>query len=312
MTKSATSVNFYRNGISLGGGTEESYTSAVPSTWYIGGDTDGEVFNGRIDEVGYWRKALTVDEITALYNGGAGLAYPFDSSAGPTSVPYVTTTAVSNIFTTSASTGGNVTHDGSTAVLAKGVVWDINTGPTLADPSTNNGTGEGAFTSAITGLNPSTHYYVRAWAINAVGVGYGNEVTFNSSTLIGPTSVPYVTTSSITGITSSNASCGGNVTHDGSTSVSEKGVCWGITIDPSLANSHSSDGTGEGAFTSTITGLNASTHYYVRAYATNAVGTGYGSNVQFDSSIAPPVGPIHYLVSQTNKFYTWNGKKLYL
>ena len=89
--------------------------------------------------------------------------------------------------------------------------------------------------------------------------------------------VPTVTAANISDITKFTASGGGNVTADGGASVTARGVCWGISQDDMFLgdDNFTSDGSGTGAFTSQITGLAANTHYYVRAYATNSVGTGY-------------------------------------
>ncbi len=93
--------------------------------------------------------------------------------------------------------------------------------------------------------------------------------------------IPTVTTTAVTSITSTTASSGGNVTDAGGSSVYARGVCWNTTAYPTIANSHTSDGSGTGSFTSSITGLSPETTYYVRAYATNEDGTGYGSQVSF-------------------------------
>lgn len=92
-------------------------------------------------------------------------------------VPIVTTTAVSNITDSSATSGGNVTNDGGATISARGVCWSTSHNPTLSDSHTTNGTGTGRFTSSITGLTANTAYYVRAYATNSVGTSYGSEVT---------------------------------------------------------------------------------------------------------------------------------------
>jgi len=92
---------------------------------------------------------------------------------------------------------------------------------------------------------------------------------------------PTVTTSSVTNITRFGATCGGEVTSDGGANVSARGVCWAVTPNPTIAGSHTTDGTGTGVFTSTLTGLAGTTFYYVRAYATNRIGTVYGNEVSF-------------------------------
>ncbi|MCR4856723.1 MAG: C10 family peptidase, partial [Bacteroidales bacterium] len=93
--------------------------------------------------------------------------------------------------------------------------------------------------------------------------------------------LPSVTTGNVTSVTASSASCGGNVTADGGAAVVARGVCWSTSHNPTVADAHTTNGTGTGTFTSSITGLTPNTTYYVRAYATNSVGTAYGNEVTF-------------------------------
>jgi uncharacterized protein (TIGR02145 family) len=79
---------------------------------------------------------------------------------------------------TTATTGGYVTHEGATPVTARGVCWDTSRDPTITNSKTINGTGKGTFTSLLTGLTPNTTYYVRSYATNSLGTGYGNELSF--------------------------------------------------------------------------------------------------------------------------------------
>jgi len=102
---------------------------------------------------------------------------------------------------------------------------------------------------------------------------------------------PTVTTRDTSGnITQNSASSGGEVTSDGGASVYSRGVCWDTVSNPVAGGNHTSDGSGVGAFTSSITGLSSGTTYHVRAYATNNIGTSYGSDVTFTTQeyIAPP------------------------
>ena len=94
-------------------------------------------------------------------------------------------------------------------------------------------------------------------------------------------SLPVVTTSGITSITPTSASSGGNVASDRKTSVTLRGVCWSTSSNPTVTDPHTTDGTGTGSFSSSLTGLVASSLYYVRAFATNSSGTAYGSEVKF-------------------------------
>jgi len=100
---------------------------------------------------------------------------------------------------------------------------------------------------------------------------------------------PTVTTTAISSITANSASSGGNVTADGGASVTARGVCWSTSANPTTSNSKTSDSTGTGSFTSSITGLSPGTTYHVRAYATNNVGTTYGSDLTFTTSYSSTV-----------------------
>ncbi|MEO6540047.1 MAG: hypothetical protein ABIN74_03605 [Ferruginibacter sp.] len=96
--------------------------------------------------------------------------------------------------------------------------------------------------------------------------------------------LPTITTSAATSITNTTAASGGNITNDGGTPITARGVCWGTSPNPIVTGNHTTDGTGAGAFASNITGLTATTVYYVRAYATNNVGTAYGNEISFTST----------------------------
>jgi hypothetical protein len=97
-------------------------------------------------------------------------------------LPTVTTTAVTDITQTTATSGGNVTTEGSATVTARGVCWSTTASPTIADSHTTDGSGTGVFVSNLTGLTAITPYYVRAYATNSFGTSYGNQVTFTTST----------------------------------------------------------------------------------------------------------------------------------
>jgi hypothetical protein len=100
-----------------------------------------------------------------------------------------------------------------------------------------------------------------------------------------------LTTAPATSITSAMATSGGNITDDGGAPVTARGVCWGTSSNPDITGSHTTDGTGNGAFASSITGLTATTTYYVRAYATNSEGTAYGNQVSFTTTNNPAALP---------------------
>ncbi len=195
------------------------------------------------------------------------------------SLSILTTAAVTVITSTTATSGGNITVDGGGLITARGVCWGTTTGPTISNSRTTDGNGIGSFVSSITALTPGTKYYVRAYATNSAGTSYGNEVSFTALA-----NLPTATTTSATSITATTATSGGNVTADGGGAVTARGVCWSTNANPTTANSKTSDGTGTGSFTSSITGLIPNTTYNIRAYATNSVGTAYGSNLSFTTT----------------------------
>ncbi|MEI7726530.1 MAG: hypothetical protein WCK09_15580, partial [Bacteroidota bacterium] len=196
----------------------------------------------------------------------------------PPTLPVLTTTVISEITLTTASGGGTISSDGGAPITARGVCWSIHKNPVISDPHTVDGAGTGKFTSMLTGLTPDTTWFVRAYATNSAGTSYGNEVEF--ITLPNPV-FPTVTTNPVMDITLTTALCGGNVISDGGAAVTSRGICWSTGQTPTILDHKTIDGTGTGSFSSSITGLDANTPYYVRAYATNSVGTGYGDTVSF-------------------------------
>lgn len=429
--------------------------------------------------------------ITAYGTNSGGTSYG-DAKSFTTGneavVPTVTTSSVTSIGTNSAESGGIVTNNGGENVTLRGVCWSTSQNPDRDDDCTRDGSDVGEFTSLIAGLNPDTGYYVRAYAVNSEGTGYGeereftteeepnkspkieitdgpdedatlteNEVRFewqgsdsdgdidkyevelngpddvdfetdNSSRefndlnngdytfrvravdnkgaksgwaerdfsidveppnkaptveIIGGTNdgailntdtanfewqgsdsdgtieeyeveldgpideeftttttftdfddlengvytfnvravdnegadsewasrsftidiedeieLPTVTTATISSIAENAAEGGGEVTDDGGADITARGICWGMTQNPTTGDTCTSDGTGNGVFTSDLTGLTADTEYYVRAYATNSVGTAYGSQESFTTTASQAEAPL-FTVSLT-------------
>jgi hypothetical protein len=100
--------------------------------------------------------------------------------------PKVQTSDLSNITLTTATCGGSVISDGGSLVTARGVCWSSDPLPTITNNKTTDGTGTGNFLSSLTGLAPSTDYYIRAYATNSVGTVYGNELSFKTNTPVTP------------------------------------------------------------------------------------------------------------------------------
>lgn len=217
----------------------------------------------------YARAYATIIESGTIY----GEEYSFTTLPV---VPTLTTTAITAVTGKSATGGGNVTVTGGAEVTVRGVVYGTKTAPTVADSKTTDGKGTGAFVSTLAGLKGNTTYFVRAYATNSAGTGYGPEVTFKT-----PVDLPVVTTAAVTGVTKVAAVSGGEVTYDGGAAVTERGLVWGLNADPTLTSNKIAGGSGVGAFVSNLTGLTIFTTYHVRAYATNSAGTAYGSDIKF-------------------------------
>ena len=200
--------------------------------------------------------------------------------------PTVTTSEATNINKTSAKSGGNVTSDGGATVTERGICWSTSHNPTIDGTHKTNGSGTGSYSVSMSGLTQGTKYYVRAYAINSVGISYGNEIEFTTLA-----DKPTVITINVINISEDQATCEGAVTDDGGATVTARGVCWNTSTNPTVSNSHTTDGTGTGTFSSIMTGLTPNTTYYVRAYATNSAGTSYGEQKTFTT---PNAGWLYY------------------
>ncbi len=215
--------------------------------------------------------------VRAYATNSIGTAYGQQTSFTTlTNLPEVSTGNITNITASSATCGGNVISDGGDIVTARGICWSTSQNPMLNDSHTEEGTGTGYFSSNITGLTAGTTYYVRAYATNSAGTAYGQETFFTALA-----NLPEVSTSSVTNITFTTATCGGQVTGTGGLIVTARGVCWSTSHNPTTNDNYTTNGTGLGVFSSTLTGLSSNTTYYVRAYATNNAGTAYGSEMSF-------------------------------
>ncbi len=191
-------------------------------------------------------------------------------------LPTVTTSPVTDILPYTAAFHGEVVSNGGAMLEARGFCYGTSHNPTIEGDHTEDGTAPGIFESTVTTLQPTTTYYVRAYATNLLGTVYGEETSFTSST-----TPPGVSTSEVTDITQTSASCGGAVTYAGGAAVTAKGLCYGTSENPTTDDNTVAGGTGIGAFNGELTGLISNTTYYVRAYATNSVGTNYGEQQTF-------------------------------
>ena len=139
--------------------------------------------------------------------------------------------------------------------------------------------------------------------LHVVSNNGSNEITVKATGL----DLPTVTTSNVSNITASSATCGGNVTADGGSYVTERGICWGTSNAPTIEGSHQAMGQGNGTFTCNMSNLEPDNVYYVRAYATNNRGTAYGEQKQFTTNSGLPTVTINTVTNITATSATCGG-----
>ena len=236
----------------------------------------------------YYVRAYVINELGTVYGDQVNFT--------TLCLPSITTNAANNIGLTSATLGGDITHEGTPSYNERGVCYSTTQNPTINDNKTEiSGTGTGIFSISITSLIENTTYYVRAYAINELGTVYGDQVNFTTLCL------PSLTTNAATNIGSTSALLGGDITHEGTPSFNERGVCYSTTQNPTTNDNKTEiSGTGTGSFSTNITSLTDNTTYYVRAYAINELGTVYGNQVSF---ITPYASNQDLIITSTSD---WN------
>ncbi|MCD4833486.1 MAG: fibrobacter succinogenes major paralogous domain-containing protein [Bacteroidales bacterium] len=190
--------------------------------------------------------------------------------------PSVTTLEVSELTLNTAKIGGNVTDDGGYEVAQRGIYWGTDTLPQLTGNKVVLGSGLGEFSHTLTELSSSFIYYYVAYATNIKGTAYGDEISFSTDPVI-----PTVYTIPAVNITSNSAIIGGNVSSNGGITVTERGIYWGISTSPETTGTKLIIGSGTGEFSDTLINLDPGTDYYLKAFATNSIGTAYGDEKNY-------------------------------
>ncbi|MBE3086320.1 MAG: hypothetical protein IMZ64_08915 [Bacteroidetes bacterium] len=242
---------------------------------------DGTIYGGYGDCWGYAGDLIPCTNFTFNYfpDDSCGAISLYGYSFAP---PTVTTQVVTNKLSTTATGNGNITSIGSIAPTKRGVCYNLTGSPTVADSkSEETGSfGTGAFTRPMTGLLPGTLYHVKAYAYNSAGYGYGAEVDFTTLKV-----APTVTTQVPTDVLTTTVTANGNITASGGENATIRGFKYGLT-QANTWDAHTDGSFPIGAFTKDITGLNVNTEYWIRAYATNSIGTSYGVWVKFQTAAA--------------------------
>ena len=224
----------------------------------------------------------TGSKYSRLYRGHKGILYAIWETP-----PTVSSSKVGTITHSSATVYGNVVSDGGAEITERGVVYSTSPNPTTADRKVQCDSGVGSFECTLTSLSPGTTYYVRSYAVNKIGVAYGEEVQF-----VTPAIIPSLTICTVSDITASTATIISNVLTTGGAEITEHGFVYSSLPNPTLETSNvykSSDH--YGWYQCTLTSLDYATVYYVRSYAVNEVGVAYGEEVSFKTlAILPTVG----------------------
>ena len=202
--------------------------------------------------------------------------------------PTVTTQAVSDIGSTTATGNGNITNLGVPFPTSYGVCWNTTGSPTTSDSKVDKGSisTTGAFTAAISGLTANTTYKVRAYATNEVGTSYGTEVSFTTNVFTPPTA----TTNAATSITSAGAILNGSINANNASTT----VTFEYGLDTSYGTTVTADQSPVTGSTTTfvskaITGLTAGTTYHYRVVGVNTNETTTGDDMTFTTLKLPSV-----------------------
>ena len=227
--------------------------------------------------IGYYKNQTDVK--TAVITRSLKISFTLNTE------PSVNTTQPVDVLYTTATVGGNVTKDNGAAVTERGVCWATTDNPTISDNKEICGDGVGAFTISLTELADATTYYVRAYAINEVGITYGETNSFTTQTI----SVPTVSSAHIVDVSESSVTLEGTIVDDNGATVIERGVCWATTENPTVSDNKVVADNETTSFSLSITGLEKGTIYYVRTYAVNSIGIAYGETVSFTTTDIPVV-----------------------
>jgi hypothetical protein len=215
------------------------------------------------------------------------------------SAPTVTSGSAANVdYTSFEVNSNNVTSNGGYPISEQGIVYSTsNNPPTILDTKvTYSPVGTGSFDVELTGLNSNTTYYVRAYATNIIGTGYGSVVTQATTAPTTPTVSIGTDFSSITNNSANNT--GNEATAENGAAVTDKGLVCSTSPNPTSADVVVSSGTsGLGTYSGALTGLAQLTTHYVRAYALNSVGYGYSAGEKSFTTLATNDAEITSMVS---------------
>lgn len=204
----------------------------------------------------------------------------------PSSAPTVTTSAATSVTASTATANGDVTATGGSSATTCGFAWGtvstLRGGDTATTTDSTCPGSTGAFTKSLTSLSPGTTYYFKAYATNVTGTGYGTILSFTTL------ATPQITTNAATAVSPSGGVLNASVT--GGETATTCGFAWGTVSTLRGGDTATTTDSGcpsIGTFSRVLTGLNALTTYYFRAYGTGA-STGYGTILSFTTDTTTP------------------------
>jgi hypothetical protein len=256
---------------------------------------------GLEEKTDYYVRAYAINSVDTAY----GVPKSFTTKGKPT----VSTVGYSNVSTNSASCSGNVLSDGGASVSERGICYGLAPNPSINNSKVTSGSGTGSFTCNLTNLTNNTTYYIKAYAKNAYGIAYGEEKHFTTDD-----GKPTVFTVGYSNVSANKATCSGNVSSAGGSSVTERGICYSLAPNPTINNSIVKSGTGTGSFTCNLTNLTNQTTYYIKAYAKNSYGVAYGEEKHFTTEILPTFqygGYTYYVAPDPGNYMSWGNANSY-
>jgi hypothetical protein len=241
--------------------------------------------------------SYTVETTNINTKPATGQIYQF---APPTpAAPIMITGTKTNVLTNSVTLSGIIVGNTFPAITTSGVVVGTSPSPTIGDPLVIDSITtpiaiSGSFTKDIVGLNNSTTYFYRAYAINSIGTTYGADSTFTTNS---GSTIASINSIGATGVSTNSSNIGGTIVNNGGDPITTSGVVYATTSMPTIGglgvvDSVTNPNISSGSFNFILGGLTHSTKYYYRAYAINSIGTAY--SVQDSFTTAPIVSALPY------------------
>jgi hypothetical protein len=272
-----------------------TFTATASQSWItLEGANSSVTTDTKIIKVAIQRAGLSAGDYSGsvvINSNSNSITVPVTATIVQPSAPDLLNGQASGITYNAAQVSGTLTSLGSSAITQYGHCWNTTGNPITTDNKTTLGGTSvlKSFSSNLTGLSASITYYVRAYATNSVGTTYSDAITF--ATLAPPT-LATVQTTRVENIKHNQIDGVGNLMVLGDGLVTNYGFCYSSSnATPTINDSKATLGqtTQLGGFSVTMTGLQTSTKYYMRAYATNSLGTAYGTVVEATTTDAPPV-----------------------